>query len=252
MALILFPCCATGMAAVWLTYILLRKHARRKYQARSIRCMDERELEARDLQDTLLQDTQGLILRFQAIAEQLRKGDHVRQAIEDALDRADEVLAHDRERVSGQRAAAVDLPQSFAMAGAALSADAHSSFNILVEGSSKRVVPEAREAIYAAGREALTNAFRHADAHAVETHIVYGDSELRICVRDDGCGAAPGSIEKSACLRQSGVARMRASASALGARLTIWSRPGAGTEVELRIPSAVAYSNRMCSSTPVH
>jgi signal transduction histidine kinase len=34
---------------------------------------------------------------------------------------------------------------------------------------------------------------------------------------------------------------MRERAQKIGAKLETWSRPGAGTEVELRIPAAVAY-----------
>jgi signal transduction histidine kinase len=34
---------------------------------------------------------------------------------------------------------------------------------------------------------------------------------------------------------------MRERATKLGGHLDIWSRPGAGTEIELRVPSAAAY-----------
>jgi len=243
-ALLLLPYCVTGVAAVWLVYLVLRRRASRESRARCRQRSDERESDARELQDTLLQDTQGLILRFQAIAEQLRKGDQVRKSIEDALDRADEVLAYERDRVLEQRAEAGDLPRAIARAGAEMFVGAGVSFNVLVEGSSKDVMPAARVAIHAAVWEALSNAFRHADAGAVEAHIVYRDGELIVSVRDNGRGAAPGSFEESALRKQSGVTRMRASSKALGARLSIWSRAGAGIEVLLRIPSAAAFGKR--------
>lgn len=247
-ALLLLPCCAIGMAIVGIIYVCLRKHAGTNILARSKAPLCERESQAHELQDALLQDAQGLILHFQAIAERLREGDRVRKAIEDVLDRADEVLAHERDRMTEQRGAATDLPHTFAMAGSELSLGAPTSFNVTVEGSSKEVARAAGEIICAAGREALANAFRHAGARSVETHIVYGERELLVCVRDDGRGAAPGSLESSALLGQSGVARMRALANALGARLNIWSRAGAGTEVQLRVPSAVAYDRRVSRS----
>ena len=243
-ALLLLPYCVTGVAALWLVYLGSRRHAGRESRARCRQRSDEREFDARELQDTLLQDTQGLILRFQAIAEQLRKGDQVRKSIEDALDRADEVLAYERDRVLEQRAAAADLPRAIARAGAGMSAQAQVSFNVIVEGSSKDVTPAARKAIYTAVWEALSNAFRHANAGSVEAHLVYRSTELLVSVRDDGGGAAPGSLEEGVSREQSGLWHMRASSKVLGARLNIWSRAGAGIEVLLRIPAAVAYGKR--------
>jgi len=37
---------------------------------------------------------------------------------------------------------------------------------------------------------------------------------------------------------------MRERAERIGARLKVWSRPGAGTEVELVVPARIAFSDR--------
>jgi nitrate/nitrite-specific signal transduction histidine kinase len=44
---------------------------------------------------------------------------------------------------------------------------------------------------------------------------------------------------------------MRERAQKLGAQLDIWSREGAGTEIALRVPAAVAYIQRK-SRSPWH
>src|SRR5262249_18758635 len=78
--------------------------------------LEERERIARDLHDTLLQSVQGLILKFDAVAKRIPRGDPARQAIDETLDRADEILAEGRDRVrslAGTGAAQSDPPAAF-------------------------------------------------------------------------------------------------------------------------------------------
>jgi len=71
----------------------------------------EREIAARELHDTLLQGIQGLILRFQAVAERIPSREPAREMMERALERADEVLVETRDRVNDARdPAAKPLP----------------------------------------------------------------------------------------------------------------------------------------------
>ena len=48
--------------------------------------------------------------------------------------------------------------------------------------------PAVRHEIYCIGREAVTNAFRHSRATRIEVQLEYGFRELRVLVRDNGCG----------------------------------------------------------------
>jgi signal transduction histidine kinase len=89
-------------------------------------------------------------------------------------------------------------------------------------------------------REALRNAFRHAQASHIEAEVAYGTSELRVRIRDDGTGIAPQLLDAGRA-RHWGLAGMRERAVQIGAQLNLWSEAGAGTEVELRIPGAMAY-----------
>ena len=60
--------------------------------------------------------------------------------------------------------------------------------------------------------------------------------DVRVLVRDNGCGIDPCAAQTR---REShwGLLGMRERAESIGAKLTIWSRPGAGTEVEISVPS---------------
>jgi len=90
----------------------------------------------------------------------------------------------------------------------------------------------------------LRNAFRHANAHSVEVTIRYDEQQLTVRVRDDGKGIGPEVLEAKVRAGHWGLAGMRERASKIGAQLELWSRPEAGTEIELKIPAATAYQSR--------
>jgi signal transduction histidine kinase len=90
------------------------------------------------------------------------------------------------------------------------------------------------------------NAFRHAQARLIELELEYGLKQLRILIRDDGQGVDP-KLLRSGREGHWGIAGMRERAEVIGAKLRLWSRPGAGTEVELSVPAKIAYESK---STP--
>jgi signal transduction histidine kinase len=108
----------------------------------------------------------------------------------------------------------------------------------------RALMPGVAEEVYRIGREALGNSFRHANASAVEAQFIYGDDEFSLRVRDDGQGIDVGTLEADSTPGHWGLTGMRERAGLIGARLDIWSRDGAGTEIELRVPARLAYPPR--------
>ena len=108
-------------------------------------------------------------------------------------------------------------------------------FRILVEGQPKALKPEIQEQIYLIGREAVLNALRHSGAAAIEVQVEYSTRRLRVVVRDNGCGIDSQTLRSGRDLHW-GLQGMRERAGTVGAQLRIWSRPGAGTEVEISAP----------------
>jgi hypothetical protein len=106
---------------------------------------------------------------------------------------------------------------------------------IFVTGKPKALTPAIREQIYLIGREALINAMRHSKATSIEAEIEYLPRQLRMVVRDNGCGIDPQSV-RSRPDADGGLPGMRERAESMGAQLRIRSRPGAGTEVEVSVP----------------
>jgi signal transduction histidine kinase len=84
-------------------------------------------------------------------------------------------------------------------------------------------------AAYYAVAEALTNAAKHGRASVVHVDVATGEDELRITVRDDGCGGAD-------LAHGTGLLGLNDRIEAVAGRLTVHSPPGAGTTVQITLP----------------
>ena len=104
-------------------------------------------------------------------------------------------------------------------------------------GEMPSVNRETATAVYKVAREATLNASRH--AHATHIWITAeqlqsdGALSMRLSVRDDGVGFDLTAMKKEA---HFGCAMMEEQATVIGARLSLESRPGAGTTVTLDVP----------------
>jgi nitrate/nitrite-specific signal transduction histidine kinase len=105
-------------------------------------------------------------------------------------------------------------------------------------GHSREFNPEARQQIGQITREALVNALLHSGASCIEAEIEYRPRRLRVMVRDNGRGIEPEQVQSQG-TEPWGLSRMRRQAEKIGGQLTVWSRAGAGTEVEISAPIQV-------------
>lgn len=239
-----------ALAAVIAAFVLLsfqlRRMAARLKERLEVRHA-ERERIARELHDTLLQGIQGLILRFHAIAQKVPPNDPVRDMIEQTLDRAEEVLVEGRDKVRDLRVTAgmtKEIASTFIALGQELSVDHPVTFRVITNGKEQEVDPTIREEIYLIGREALLNAFHHAQAQTIEVQLDFELKQLRVCVRDDGIGIDAHTLESGRKPGHWGLVGMRERAGCIGGQLSIWSAQGSGTEIELTVPGSIAYAHR--------
>ena len=123
------------------------------------------------------------------------------------------------------------------------------AFWLEVEGTPRKPGPLHLDETRRIASEALRNAFHHSRARRIEVEIRYDARQLRVRVRDDGIGIDAGVLGPQGRAERWGLRGMRESAKRIGARLEVWSRHGAGTEVELTIPASVAYGNH--ASPPI-
>ncbi|PTN55642.1 sensor histidine kinase [Stenotrophomonas panacihumi] len=234
-------CVALGLAALVLAVRIRGRQLAERLRARLDERHQERERIARELHDTLLQGTQGLILRLHAASQRLPADDPLRGELETAMDLAEQAMAEGRERVRGLRGV-VQQRQDLGTALLQVRDEAGGRLlpevRLLVEGSPRPLLPHAAEELYMIGREALLNAFQHAGAEAVEIEVGYGRRGLQLRIRDDGRGLDDAATQAPG---HWGLRGMRERAARLGARLQLWSREGAGTEVQVSLPAARAY-----------
>ncbi|HKQ12874.1 MAG TPA: two-component regulator propeller domain-containing protein [Steroidobacteraceae bacterium] len=234
------------LACVLVLTVLYRMRVRQvaaKVRDRLEARLAERERIARELHDTLLQGMQGLIWRFQAASDRIPRDQPARQLMEQSLDRADKLLEESRDKVKDLRPAAsdvADLAQALAAEGEHFAQLHSAKFRVSVQGTRRDLHPIVREEGFMIGREAMANAFRHAQAADIEAEVTYGEGALHVRIRDDGRGIGATVLE-SGKPGHFGLLGMRERAQRLGAHFEVWSKPGAGTEIDLRVPADVAY-----------
>ena len=239
-------CALVCLVLLWLLYALRIRQISAKARGRLEERLAERERIARELHDTLLQGVEGLVLRFQAVANRIPKGVPVRELLERALERADQVLEEGRDRVMNLRASPTDvgeLAQALAEEGKRLALAHSTNFKTTTEGAPRDLHPTIYEEMLLIGREALANAFRHARARKIQVQVSYGNLVLKVRVSDDGRGIDAAVLQDGR-PGHWGLVGMRERARKIRARLDLWSEPGAGTEVELRLPAELAYRNK--------
>jgi two-component system sensor histidine kinase UhpB len=100
-----------------------------------------------------------------------------------------------------------------------------------LQGPMPALSPEVELVIYRVAQEALTNAFRHAEASQVRVALERTQEDVVVlCVTDDGRG-----LPTPMPARVTGLAGMRERAILIGGMIEIHSPPGAGVEVRLTV-----------------
>ncbi len=95
-------------------------------------------------------------------------------------------------------------------------------------------------------QESLTNIMRHANAKKVEASLKKIEDEILLHVSDDGRGIPKETLTSASSY---GLISMRERALALHGEVSIESRPGQGTKIEVRIPVTnreESHENRSC------
>jgi signal transduction histidine kinase/ligand-binding sensor domain-containing protein len=209
----------------------------------------ERTRIARELHDTLLQSLHGLMFQFQAARNMLpTRPQDASRALDGAISRTEQAIVESRSAIQGLRSepsVQTDLAESLTTMVQELIPEGAKAaapvFRVIVEGERQTLSPPLQEEVGQIARELLRNAFQHALAREIEAEIHYDDRLFRLRIRDDGKGLDSAMMEHGGRAGHWGLTGVRERAQRIGAQLDFWSEAGAGTEVELTVPAAIAY-----------
>ncbi len=122
-----------------------------------------------------------------------------------------------------------ELGDLLRLLGKALAGRTNIPINVNVMGEGK-LPNEVQVALYRLCQEGLSNIARHAGASQVDIYLNYEPDAVELRIRDDGRGFDPDKTPPG----HYGLSMMRERAAAIGAKLSITSQPGHGTEIIIR------------------
>jgi len=235
-------CALPAIGLLWLLYALRVRVVAARVRTRMEERSSERERIAREVHDTLLQSIQALILRFQAVANRMPKDQEERRFMEEALDRADEVVVEGRDRVRDLRVVdrAGNLQEVLREIACRQAFGPEVEVHVTEEGVVRPVHPLVVDEIARIASEALFNAARYSGGSRIDIILRYG-RRLEISFEDNGVGIDDAILAAGQREGHYGLPGMRERAGKIEASLLITRRERGGTAVTLQIPGRIAY-----------
>jgi signal transduction histidine kinase len=224
------------------------ENARLEGQLRELAVRAERERIAREMHDGLAQVLGYVNTKSQAVEELLAAGrsQEARAQLAELAAAARSIYVDVREAILGLTSPVTPergLVGAVEEYAARFSDASKLATTVRADPGASAVTlpPEVEAQAFRIVQEALTNVRKHAAAQRVEVNVELIDGALLISVTDDGAGIEPSGDPASsapAVWPHYGLTAMRERASAIGARITVESLPGAGTTVRLAVPVA--------------
>jgi signal transduction histidine kinase len=170
-------------------------------------------------------------------------GHEFAKPMEQALERAEDMMIESRERLLDLRTpiAPKDLSAMLSARAAEAGLDGSTEIKMSVSGKRAPIDPSVAEEITAIVSEALINVRRHAEAKNIEVSIIYNRWRLDVAVRDDGKGIDPQVMRVGRREGHFGLVGMRERAKRIHSRLEIHSDAANGTGIRIVVPAYVAY-----------
>jgi signal transduction histidine kinase len=198
----------------------------------------ERSRMAADLHDTLCQSLNAISLLLEAAEDELsaepaKARRHFRRAHEIARESLGEAR-RSMWTLSHESLEREDLAPALSFIAQQLFAGTLVKVGLSLQPETCTLSSELRRELLRIGREALGNALKHANATKVHVDLAYQNSEVQLCVFDDGHGFVSAPIGRVG--GGWGLNNMRKRAERMGGKLVVHSLPGKGTRVMATLP----------------
>lgn len=208
----------------------------RDVEARFSAVLEERNRIAREIHDTLAQGFVAVSVQLEIVSRMLAS------SAEDARDHLNSARGMVRESLSEARAAIwalrshstekEDLAARLSKMAHQATLSSQTKVRLEVRGTYRPLERDLEDELVRIGREAVTNAVRHADAENIDIELAFEVKRLRMTIADDGHGFAVEKINLSSA-GHFGLQGMRERADRINADLTVKSTIGKGTKVSL-------------------
>jgi signal transduction histidine kinase len=196
----------------------------------------ERNRIARDMHDTLAQGFTGVIVQLGAAEQALSRNLATEAAsrINRACELAQESLRQTRRSIGALRSQVLEEKNLYEALNESFQKMAEGTalqVKLILSGQCRKLPVEHEENLLRIGQEALTNTIRHARAGEFKAKLVFGDQEVQLLLRDNGCGFEPAAQSE-----RFGLKGMRERVESIGGSFSLNSTKGAGTEICVSLP----------------
>jgi signal transduction histidine kinase len=211
-------------------------HAKLLHLPEETSILEERNRIAREIHDTLAQSFTSIIVHLDAAAQRITLDPSTAQShLKTGRTLARSGLADARRSVEALRPQVLeegDLQSALDRFAAQMFS--HTSIQVVCEaiGASYALPKEVEVNLLRIGQEALTNAFKYANASEIHVELQYEQSQCILQIKDNGQGFERSSLSAG---RGFGLLGMTERAERIGAELTIGSHLGQGTKIIVRV-----------------
>jgi signal transduction histidine kinase len=212
--------------------------ARLHREVRELAALEERERISQDLHDGIIQSIYAAGLGLEEcvrLADEDPRG--ITPKLESAIEDLNNVIRDVRNYIAGREPEEL---QDRDLAGALTELARRLTLNLLLatdlsvgEGIQAALSRDQVVHLFHICREALSNVVRHARASRVAVRLGREDGVLLLAVEDDGVGFNPCGRARPG----QGLRNMAERARRLGGELTVYSAPGGGTRIAVRLPA---------------
>ena len=212
----------------------------RQVESRFKAVLAERNRIAREIHDTLAQGFVAVSVQLQLVGRMLSQStDAARQHLDTAqdlvracLDDARRAIWELRSRNAGNHDFASQLLQT----AERVTASSEIKAQVQVHGTYRPLPPAVEGELLRIAQEAVTNVVRHAAAAHIEILLNFTPRSVKMTITDDGHGFAADA--PAIANGHFGITGMRERAQQIGGSLTVTSKEGEGTQVQVEVVGA--------------